>query len=120
MKKLITLFLSIIIATSTLMGCEATIGSMESNTNNSMEMSYHRFSGQKDRTINVEGNLALDVNIESEQGKLNLTVTDNKDKVIFQKENLETCNFKIELPEKGKYHIIVEADAHKGSYKIEW
>ena len=103
-------------------GSEFTVGSVESNTLTSMSMEYLKFSGNKNTKIKLEEaeTCEIYVNIVSEDGKLDLFITDENGEHSYEGHNIPTSEFTVTLSKAGQYKIRVEAKDHKGSYKINW
>lgn len=109
-----------------LVGCSGgsykSINSIESNTNNSMEMSYSSFDGHKFNSIKLRQGDELNLNIEviTKEGTLKITLVDKNDNELFKVENpKEPINKTIKIEKDSTYKIKVEGK-HKGSYKISW
>ncbi len=76
---------------------------------------YVSFDGMMKKTIYPEGD-TLHVEIKTESGTISIEMKDSHGKVIFEKKNIETSSFDVEVPEKVV--IRIEADHHKGSFDI--
>ncbi|MFD3156789.1 hypothetical protein ACFIJ5_08015 [Haloimpatiens sp. FM7330] len=109
-----------------LVGCSGgsykTKSSDESNTNNSMKMSYSDFEGYKFTSIKLKkgDELNLNINVTTEEGNLKITFVDENDNELFKVENpKEQINKTIEINKDATYKIKV-GGKHKGSYNITW
>ena len=125
MKKILSIILiiSLIISfTGCVNGSEFTIGSIENNTLSSMSMKYLKFSGNKNTRITVkEGEIyEVSVDINTEEGKIDLFITGENDSKAYEGHDLQTSSFTITLDEPGTYKLRLEAKDHKGSYAINW
>ena len=115
----------ILIAILGLCGCsksQLTIGSMETNTMNKTSMSYLLFTGSKEKKLTVNENepLTVSVDIETEEGSLDVSIYNEAGEYSYEGHDIETSTFTVTLSEAGKYTIKVEADEHKGSYSFTW
>lgn len=119
------LFLAIL-AIVTLSGCTygsgSTLKSIENNTTTKMSMSYSKFNGYKITPIHVKkgGPINVNVNIVSKEGEIDMSITDEKDKYIYQGKDIPTSSFSVTLDKEGDYKIRVDGKKHTGSYKITW
>lgn len=120
-------FLSILLILITLLsftGCRSgfEIGSIENSTSTKITMSYYMFSGTRERKIKVEKDKPVNVvvDIESEGGSLNLSITDEEGNSAYQGNDLETSSFVVTLSDEGTYALQVKAKKHKGNYTISW
>lgn len=73
--------------------------------NGTMQKTIH----PKDGTVHVE--------VETESGIFSMTVKDPEGNVLFQKSEMETASFDLEVPEK--IVVRITAESHKGSFFIE-
>ncbi|EJO5349166.1 hypothetical protein NRP93_003324 [Clostridium botulinum] len=118
---MITLLITVI-----LVGCSGgsykTIKSKENNTQNSMEMSYSEFKGYKFTSIKLKkgDRLNLNIDVNTEEGNLEILLLDENDKALFKVKNPEKpVNKTININKDSTYKIKVDGK-HKGSYKITW
>ncbi|MDF2510985.1 MAG: hypothetical protein K0S04_851 [Herbinix sp.] len=122
-RKLLSILL-ILITLLSFSGCSSgfEIGSVENSTSTKITMSYYLFSGVKTRKITVEKDKPVDVavEIESEGGSLDLSITDEKGNSSYQGQDLESSSFLVTLSEEGTYTLQIEAKKHKGSFDISW
>lgn len=70
-----------------------------------MQKSIH----PKDDTLHIE--------VETESGMIAMEIMDADGNIIFEKENIGTASFDVEV--SGKVSIRIQADHHKGSFLIE-
>jgi hypothetical protein len=92
----------------------------EHNTSTSMFMSYEKFSGTKTKTMTIDEPSEVDVDITTESGSLDLTITDKDGNSYYAGSDIPTSNFSVKLDKAGEYEIKAEADNHKGSCEITW
>lgn len=121
-KLLMTCILAIIMITGCTTGSFVTIGSIENNSSSKISMSYQKFDGYKSTKIHVNDGDQMEVSVDivTEKGKLDLKITDENDKTAYEGNDIPTSNFKVTLDKAGDYTITLNADNHKGSYKISW
>ena len=50
---------------------------------------------------------------------LKATVTDSDGNIIFEKDNIETSSYRVNISNSNKYKIRVEAKDHQGSYSFK-
>ncbi len=92
----------------------------EHNTSASMYMSYEKFSGTKTKTISINEPGEIKVDITTESGSLDLSVTDKDGNSFYVGNDIPTSTFSVKLDMAGEYEITAEADSHKGSCEITW
>lgn len=124
-RKILVLLLTMLVCVY-ITGCSGgsytTKLSTENNGKTYMEMSYSSFSGNKYKELKLESGdtLELNIDVKTESGNLDVSVTDEDDNKIYNVENPEkTIEEKINISKDGKYKIKVEGE-HKGSFKIAW
>jgi hypothetical protein len=126
MRNRSLLFSLIILIIVVLSGCTygsySSVGSVEINLPGKMSMSYSKFNGYKATPIHVKKGEPIDVNVNivSKEGKINVSITDEKDKYIYQGKDIPTSSFVVTLDKEGDYKIRVDGAKHSGSYKITW
>lgn len=126
MKNRNVILLLLIFTIVTLSGCTygsgSTFKSVEINTSTKMSMSYSRFNGYRTTPIHVKKgeSVQINANIVSKEGKLNMSITDEKDKYIYQGKDIPTSSFTVTLDKEGDYKLTVNGEKHSGSYKITW
>lgn len=91
------------------------IGYIGKESRSSWSGTYISFDGMMKKTIYPKGDM-LHVRIETESGTISIEMKDAHGKIVFEKENIETSSFDVEVPEKVVVRI--EADHHKGSFDI--
>ena len=113
--------LLILTATGCTTGFSATLFSIENDTGTTMSMSYQKFSGYKERKIDIaEENTPVEVVIESESGDISLSIKDEDGKAYYEGTKLPSSQFTVELGHAGSYVICVEAKSHSGRYQFSW
>lgn len=122
MNVILAILLVILLGTGCTFGSYSVVKATENNTTTSMQMSYEKFNGNKNRAIKLdEGeSCSVAVNIASESGRINLSIEDEDGDSYYQGTNLPTSSFTVYLDKAGKYTIRVEGDSHTGSYSISW
>jgi len=126
MGRMISLVLAVtavmILAAGCSFGSYSVVMASENNTQTSMQMSYEKFSGNKNRVISIKEGEACEVTVDiaSESGKLDLSIEDEDGNSYYRGTELPTSSFTVYLDKAGKYIIRVEGDVHTGSYNISW
>lgn len=101
----------------------ATIGSgnrimfISNEGRNYWSATYQYFDGFQQRTLIMEEVDALDVAVITDEGQLDIKITDEKENIIFEKKDLETGSFS--MPVSGYITIRVDATKHKGSFSFD-
>ena len=91
----------------------------ESRTANAWSASYAYHDGYVQTTANKSGDpCILEVEIETVEGTIGLTVTDEHDRVVFSQTDIPTSSFAIGIP--GTVRVRVESEDHKGSFFLKW
>ena len=79
---------------------------------------YSYFQGIRNYKIDVNEDKAVNVNITSSKGTLNVKVYDNS--VSFYEGNIDSdFSFTLNL-NKGKYKVILTTKEHSSSYSFSW
>ena len=80
--------------------------------------SYLRLSGSLEHTIRPESSPAkLYFEIKTSSGTISVVVQDKSGNTVFEKDNIETSTFEIEVP--GEVRVCIKANGHRGSFKIK-
>ncbi|MBQ9300578.1 MAG: hypothetical protein IJ214_08700 [Clostridia bacterium] len=79
--------------------------------------SYLRLSGSLEHTIRPESNAGkLYFEIKTNSGTISVVVQDKSGNIVFEKDNIETSTFEVEVP--GEVRVCMKADGHRGGFKI--
>lgn len=80
--------------------------------------SYLLLSGSLEHTIRSESNTGtLSFEIKTSSGTISVTVQDKSGNTVFEKDNIETSTFEVEVPDEVR--VCIKADGHRGSFKIK-
>ena len=126
MKNKILILITCVLIFAVLSGCTTgsylTVGSIQKNTSSSMSMSYYKFDGHKSTKIHVKEGEVIEVNVDivTTKGKIDLSIVDEKEQSVYQGTDIPTSTFIVSLDKAGDYELTVNAENHKGSYKISW
>ncbi|WP_334073029.1 MULTISPECIES: hypothetical protein [Paenibacillus] len=117
-KGILALMMSALLLTS----CESTQMAVETNTSTTMTMKYAKFTGQKEKTIQVEDGRPLDVGFEvtTDAGQLDISLTDEQGNHFYQGKQIQTSSFTVHLDQPGSYRVDVKGNQHKGGFAISW
>ena len=99
------------------------VGVSESRWGNHWNASYHELNGYKQRRISLnEGTHTFTIEITTESGELNLSITGQDGTEYYKGSNLPTSAFQVQvdLAAKDKLTLRVDAEGHRGGYKIKW
>lgn len=125
MKKMY--LLALIFVVSSFWGCTTETGVInehESNSSTGISMSYEKFSGCKQRLIEVKDNapFVITVDIVSESGSIDVYITreNGQEGHSYEGHSIQTSIFTVTLTEPGNYTIQVEAKKHIGGYSFSW
>ena len=115
MKKLLAIFVSCL-----LVGCTSTTyavrNCIEQKNATLFLAKYSYFQGIRNYKIDVNEDKAVNVNITSSKGTLNVKVYDNS--ISFYEGNIDSdFSFTLNL-NKGKYKVILTTKEHSGSYSF--
>lgn len=115
-------FLALMVAALLLTSCETAQMAVETHTPTSMSMKYDKFTGQKEKSIQVEEGQPLEVGFEitTDSGQLDISLTDGQGNPSYQGKQIQTSSFIVQLDQPGNYHLVVKAKQHKGSFGISW
>ena len=58
----------------------------------------------------------LSFEIKTISGAISVSVQDKSGNTVFEKDNIETSTFEVEVP--GEVRVCIQADGHRGSFKI--
>lgn len=125
-KNLLLLFCSLTIILS-MIGCFkdncTIVKSIGNETNNSMKMSYSKFSGTKFKSLQLKSEdvLQLNINVSTTSGILSIYVLTEDGTEVYNIDNPKTpLSEKINISKDGNYKIKLTADNHSGNYDINW
>ncbi|MDS0527623.1 hypothetical protein NNC19_18190 [Clostridium sp. SHJSY1] len=124
-RKILSLILTLLVCmyfTGCSGGSYVTKLSWENSRKSYMKMLYSSFSGNKYTELKLQSGdiLELNIDVKTESGSLEVSVTDEDNNKIYSTENPEkTIEEKINISKDGKYKIKVEGE-HKGSFKVSW
>lgn len=115
-------FFALMMAALFLTSCESTKMAVETNTPTSMSMKYAKFTGQKEKDIQVEKGQPLEVGFEvtTDSGQLDISLTDGQGNPSYQGKQIQTSSFVVQLDQPGNYRLEVKGKQHKGSFAISW
>lgn len=92
------------------------INQREKESSTSWEMTYEKFNGYSQRTIQIEeAPRAFVVDVDTEDGTLNVELTKDDQEILTTHEAAS-----VEIKESGTYTLRVEGDDHKGGFTIHW
>ncbi len=91
------------------------VGYIGSSTASSWSGTYKKLDGKMSHNIRTK-NDTLKFSIKTESGSISVEVLDSENNTIFEKENVGTAAFEVEVD--GRVKIIIEAEDHKGSFVI--
>ncbi len=135
MKKFLSLVIILIVLTSVLSGCtydkevinmslnqEVLVDSSEEATPTSITMSYDSFTGYRIKTIDLDECEACEVfvDIVSENGDIDLSITDDTGESYYEGKSIPTSNFSVSLASSKSYTLKVKTLKHIGSFNIQW
>lgn len=91
------------------------------DTPHSISKSYQKFSGYREQDLSVPSDktMLLAGEFSTDSGRLDITVTDAKENVIFEQKDVQNSDFETKLAE-GNYTLRIDADDHSGSYFVSW
>ena len=96
----------------------------ELNTPTKMSMSYEKFSGFKQRNIEVseDETLVISVNIVTNGGSIDAYIARDNDTAnsTYEGKDIPTSSFTVTISKPGKYTLRVDARNHTGSYSFSW
>ncbi len=81
----------------------------------SWSASYVKLDGTMKKVLHPQGD-TLSISAETESGTISIEVTDKDSSRIFEKENIGTDDFEINV--SGRVEVRIEADDHQGSFDI--
>lgn len=94
------------------------IGYVENSWGSQWKASYHAFSGRTSRRLSTKAGDVIQVEIKTESGTLDLVVTASDGTVVYTGTDLQSGTF--EIPVDGPVTVKLTADAHKGSFYLDW
>lgn len=78
---------------------------------------YQYFDGYMQRNLWVDEDGVLEIDIETDEGILDLEIKDEDGNIIYTEENVGTKEFELEA--SGRVTIRVQADGHEGSFDFD-
>lgn len=91
------------------------IGYVGNRTYESWSGTYSYLDGKMRHTL-ISDSGTLHMSIKTKSGIINVTIKDSDGNAVFDKDNLQTGTYDIEI--EGKAYITIEANSHKGSFVI--
>lgn len=88
----------------------------ESSSFDHWSASYGFHDGWRERTVEAEG--SIHVEVVDGSGRIGLTVTGEDGTVLFENPDLDTSSF--EIPAQGRVTIRITGEDHQGSFLISW
>ena len=88
----------------------------ESSSFDHWSASYGMHDGWRERTVQAEG--TIHVEVVDGSGRIGLTVTGEDGTVLFDDVDLDTSSF--DIPAEGKVTIRITGENHQGSFLITW
>lgn len=93
------------------------MGYSESATRSRWTAEYTFMDGYMQRTMRTaEDAECIRIVVETEEGRIDVDITDEEKNVIFSQENIETGTYEVEAA--GKYVVRITAEDHKGGFYI--
>ena len=93
------------------------IGWVEHKQSDLWVADYAYFTGSQ--TSNLQGlNTKLNIDVETDEGSLEILLKDADDKIIFSKTTSETTSFSIDVPEK--VIVAVSGKEHDGGFTVSY
>lgn len=125
LKSILTLLLSLIALVSpACSSSQVRVGFIGSQVGNRMAFDYELFSGQEQKTLNLDRGQTLDLNfdVQVERGSLTLQLID-KDGAVSWEESFEddsAGSVDLEIDGDGFYRISVSGQKTEGGFDIDW
>ena len=82
---------------------------------NSWSATYSMIDGETKHKITAKSGKLL-ISVKTEEGNISIEILDSDGNTLFDKENVGTEAFELDVPEKVT--VIIEAEKHKGSFVI--
>lgn len=119
MKKSVLKILSVLMALLLLCGCDSyrAFMSIESGTLKSWSQSHDLLDGRKSHILFLKAGSKMEIDVETEEGEMDITVKTLSGEEIIEIENAETGSFEFEA--EGFVKITVNADEHRGSVSVK-
>lgn len=93
------------------------IGWVEHKQADLWEADYSCFTGAQ--TSNLQGaNTKLDIDVETDEGSLEILLKDTEDNVLFSKITTETTSFSVDVPER--VIVSVSGKEHDGGFSVSY
>ena len=103
---------------------DKTVNIMSSSTVTSTKiyLSVQKCDGDIKYQITVKETMGLYINSNfwCDSGSVEMTVSTLDDETLFNQVVNEDTNFDVELPDYGKYYIVLNHSAFKGKYNLTW
>ena len=77
---------------------------------------YASLDGAMRKTIHPKGD-QLHIEVETKSGTISMEVRDADGELLFDGDDMETGTF--DVPVSGKVTVLIEADHHQGSFRID-
>ena len=121
-RKLLKISATLVLIMIIFCGCSynsgIAIGKVESSTRTRIKQSHLLLNGTEVRTLSAgKEEQKMEAIIVTEEGEIDITVTDRKGEEIIFLDNAETGTY--EFTAEGKIKITIKAKDHHGSFEIK-
>lgn len=89
-------------------------------TRTSMEVADGRFSGTETHTVSLTAGAAVTFDIETRGGSIAISVSDEAGNEILRGTGVQGSAISVAIGADGEYTIKIEADSHRGSFRVSW
>jgi hypothetical protein len=125
LKSILTLLLSLVaLVAPACSSSQVRVGFVGSQFGNRMDFDYDLFSGQEQKTLNLDQDQVLDLNfdIQVDDGSLTLQLIDEDGNVSWEESFLDDSSGSVDLQidDDGLYEISINGQKTKGGFEIDW
>lgn len=121
MKRIIYGFGVVLLMAAMLVGCSnnATFSGSKTGDADHFDIEFEVLNTSFSHDLELNAGESLDVTATKEAGKISLLIKCGDAEPVYQGDNLESTNFKVNINESGTYAITVSGQKAKGHVIVE-
>ncbi|SCY65702.1 PPC domain-containing protein [Butyrivibrio sp. INlla14] len=121
MKRVICCLTIVMLMAAMLVGCSnnATFSGSKTGDADHFDIEFEVLNSSFTHYLELKEGESLEVTATKESGKISLRIQCGESEPVYQGDNLESTNFKVNINESGTYTITVSGQKAKGHVVVE-
>ncbi len=121
MKRVICCLTVVMLMATVLVGCDggATFSGSKTGDADHFDIEFEALNTSFSHDLELNEGESLEVTATKEAGKISLRIQCGESEPVYQGDNLETTNFKVNVSESGTYTITVLGQKAKGHVVVQ-